>query len=454
MGPRLSAHVPGARIRHRPYAGYAAVNPTSHSVSGSSGNRASPAVDVSASQASVKAILYVQHYPDGGSVTGLLDLVRSLDRARFRPVVAFLSPNAFLGEFESLGVNVHVLTSRFTSAEPPPTPVRPVRKRRRSSSLRPVVARFLRRDWPAAKTLCSIIRSEHIHLVHANNDVLSNRDAVIASILTRTPLVVHVRWLHRYKRDASWALDVLLARRARQMIFMSHAIAGSCQTLHVPERRQIVLDDPFRPADYTVTGEAGSYDDLGIPAGAQVILHIGRIVPWKGQHVLIDAMAMVRDVQPHAVAVLIGAATDLQGSDYEQRLKQQVADLHLGDHVVFAGARRDIPAVLAMADVVVHSSTTPEPFGRVVVEAMAAGRPVVAADEGGVPEIIDDGRTGRLVAPRDPALLAEAILAVIGDPEGAAVMGRCAQQEILSRFSLGRHGTALAEIYDRILDGP
>jgi glycosyltransferase involved in cell wall biosynthesis len=400
----------------------------------------------------VRTVLYVQHYPDGGSITGLLDLVRSLDRTCVRPVVAFTTPNAFIGEFEDLGVPVHVLPGLGSpTTAPSGTPAsRPPRRR---SSFRRVVSRLVTRDWPAARALRSIVKEEHVDLIHANNDVLSNHNAVLASMLTRTPLVVHVRWLHSYRHDASWLLDVVLARRARRMIFMAEGIARSCRPLHVPARRQLVLDDPFDVTDYLADGDDDLRHELLLDPAQRVILHVGRLARWKGQEVLIDAMTKVLDASPDAIALLVGSSTDPDGAAYEQDLKRQVARLDLTDRVIFVGARRDVPSFLKLADVVVHSSTTPEPFGRVVVEAMAAGRPIVAADEGGVPEIIDAGRTGVLVKPRDPACLADALIAVLDDPEGAAAMGLRAQDEVRSRFSLERHGAALLGIYDLILDG-
>ncbi len=409
-------------------------------------------------------MLYVQHYPDGGSITGLLDLVRSLDRARIRPIVAFLTPNVFLAEFEALGVAVHVLTNPVGGApiaEPDPVELQragatPVRRRRWGagrSQLRPVLSRLVRRDWPAAKALRRIIRAEGVDLIHANNDVLSNRDAVIASVLTRTPLVVHVRWLHVYTHDASWALDFLLARRARRVIFMSRAIARSCRPLHIAAPRQVVLDDPFEPGDFAVDESPRLRTELGLDPSSRVVLHIARIVPWKGQHVLVEAMEEVLVTEPAAVAVFVGAPTDADGREYGERLRRMAAESGLEDRVVFAGVRRDVPALLALADVVVHSSTTAEPFGRVVVEAMASGRPIVAADEGGVPEIVEHGRTGLLIPPRDSHALAAALISLLADPASAAAIGRRAQAEVRRRFSLERHGDALARIYGEVL-GP
>ncbi|MGN6695248.1 MAG: glycosyltransferase, partial [Aquihabitans sp.] len=145
------------------------------------------------------------------------------------------------------------------------------------------------------------------------------------------------------------------------------------------------------------------------------------------------------------------AATDPQGDAYELVIRSAIAELGVADQVVFAGSRRDVADLLAISDIAVHSSTEPEPFGRVIVEAMAAGRPVIASDEGGVPEIIDDGVTGVLVRPGDVGALAAAIGGLLDDPEGAAAMGRRAATAANERFSAAAHATQIQAIYDDVL---
>ncbi len=191
-----------------------------------------------------RTVLYVQQYPDGGSITGLLDVVRGLDPDRYRPVVSFRTANAFVGEFEAAGAAVVVLDPSVPSAivqdptGPGPAPAG-------SSVWRREARRVLRRDLPSARRLREVIRRHHVDLVHANNEVVSNRDAILAAMATRRPVVVPVRGLHVYAPGPTLRIDRFLARRAARFFFMSHAVAKGCEELDIPADRQLVIDDPF-----------------------------------------------------------------------------------------------------------------------------------------------------------------------------------------------------------------
>lgn len=397
-----------------------------------------------------RTVLYVQQYPDGGSITGLLDLIRGLDRRRYRPVVSFRTPNAFIPEFEAAGVAVVVLdphpSLRGQDAGLPGPP------RVRSAPVRRELRRLLRRDLPSARRLRRVIRLHEVDIVHANNDVGSNRDAIVAAVASRRPVVVHVRWLHAYEADARFRIDALLSRRASRFFFMSRAIAQGYRDLAIPPTRQLVLDDPFHTADYDICAPPGLADELGLPVGSRVVLLVGRIVPWKGQDVFVRALADVANAEPDAVGLLVGAPTDAAGRRFRAELETLVAELGIADRVVFAGSRRDVPELIALSEVVVHCSTTPEPFGRVVVEAMSGGRPVIGADAGGVPEIIEPGATGILVPPADRQALGAAIAGLLADPVSAAAMGARARVAATNRFSIEAPADVVQATYDEVLD--
>lgn len=397
-------------------------------------------------------MLFVQHYRDGGSITGLLDLVRGLDPARYRPVVTFRDPNAFVAEFEAIGVPVVILggSDPEDPAEPGPPP--PAGRRRRP--WRREIRRLVRRDLPHARALRAVMREHRVDLVHANNDVASNRDAIVAAALGRRPVVVHMRWLPDYHEPSRRKIDRLLARRVDRLICMSHAIERASAPLGVPATRRLVLDDPFDTSDYRRPASPAVRASLGLADGDRAVVLLARIIPWKGQDVLLRALPAVLADHPDAVAVLVGEATDDKGRRYRAELEALVAELGIGGRVRFAGARRDVADVLAAAEVVVHCSTTPEPFGRVVVEAMAAGRPVIAADAGGVPEIVDAERTGLLVAPGDPEALAAAVGRLLDDPEATAELGRRAGEAVAARFTIDGPALAVQALYDELLGVP
>jgi glycosyltransferase involved in cell wall biosynthesis len=166
---------------------------------------------------------------------------------------------------------------------------------------------------------------------------------------------------------------------------------------------------------------------------APVIGLFGRLNRWKGQHVLLRALAKLPDVQ----AIIVGAALfDYDG--YEAELRELAHSEGLADRVHFTGFVEDVPNIMAGVDVVVHASTHPEPFGRVVVEGMLAGRPVVATRGGGVDEIVSDGETGLLVPPDDPPALAAAILRLLSEPAFAERIAQSGLDTARKRFSIER----------------
>jgi glycosyltransferase involved in cell wall biosynthesis len=130
-----------------------------------------------------------------------------------------------------------------------------------------------------------------------------------------------------------------------------------------------------------------------------------RLAPWKGQHVLLDALADV----PGVHALLVGDALFAGDRPYAKSLQSQARGLGIADRVHFLGFRSDIPALMRAVDIVAHTSTAPEPFGRVIVEGLLAGRPVIATRAGGASEILNHGETGYLVPPGDAQVLADVL---------------------------------------------
>jgi glycosyltransferase involved in cell wall biosynthesis len=169
--------------------------------------------------------------------------------------------------------------------------------------------------------------------------------------------------------------------------------------------------------------------ELGV-GEVPVVGVFSRLAPWKGQHVLIEALPQL----PGVHALFVGSA--LFGEDaYEDELHRLVEGMGVSDRAHFLGFRREVPLLMACCDVVAHTSIAPEPFGRVIIEAMAAGRPVVATQAGGALEIITDRETGRLVAPGDPTALATAVQAVLCEPEKGKLV-RAANDHVRETFSV------------------
>jgi glycosyltransferase involved in cell wall biosynthesis len=174
---------------------------------------------------------------------------------------------------------------------------------------------------------------------------------------------------------------------------------------------------------------------------------VGRVTEWKGQHVFLEAVAQAFRSRP-VEAVVIGAP--LFGEDaYADRIRRQAAELD--GAVTFRGFVDDVPSELAQLDLLVHASIIPEPFGQVVLEGMAAGLPVAAANAGGPAEVIDDGIDGLLYPPGDADALADRLQLLAGDRELRLRLGRAAR-ESAAEFSPQSVAAKVLGVYRNALD--
>ncbi|MGF6596921.1 glycosyltransferase involved in cell wall biosynthesis [Paraburkholderia sp. GAS448] len=339
-----------------------------------------------------------------------------------RREVLLLSDGPFRHRLESLGVEVHLALEDGVSK---------IRKE------------GVRLSWLG--TLPGIVRQVRAIARHAEEfEVLflnTQKALVLGALgkpLHRKPVIWHlhdimspghfgpmqrllVKWLTRY------AVDGIIAN--------SHASAASLVALTdcSPESVPVVHNGvDVREFDAVDAGDLGALRRrLGLPEGVYLAGLFGRLAPWKGQHIALEALAQMQDVH----LVLVGSA--LFGEQrYAESLHRQAARLGVADRVHFAGFRDDMPAWMKAVDVILHTSTEAEPFGRVIIEGMAAGRPVIAAAAGGVVEIVRHRENGWLVEPGMPALLAEAIETLRAAPELAQRIADQALNDVMRYFSL------------------
>jgi glycosyltransferase involved in cell wall biosynthesis len=180
---------------------------------------------------------------------------------------------------------------------------------------------------------------------------------------------------------------------------------------------------------------------------------IAHLTPWKGHELFLDiARAVLNSLGEARFVVVGGSVYDTDGhAGYARTLARRAAALGLSDCVTFLGARHDIPEILAALDVLVHCPTAPEPLGRVLGEAMAVGRPVVAARCGGIPEIVDDGVTGFLVAPGDVRAFASAVIRLLADRALCDRLGEAGRGRVEEQFAVDAHVTAVLDTYRALL---
>jgi sugar transferase (PEP-CTERM/EpsH1 system associated) len=207
----------------------------------------------------------------------------------------------------------------------------------------------------------------------------------------------------------------------------------------VPKSKVRIIDNGIDIDRFRERGDPGALRrSLGISPDSPVIGSIGRLVDVKRQDVLIRAFAEVRRAAPDAHLVLVG------GGPLEDELKALADRLDLETCVHIVGHQAEAWKFLYIMNCFALTSRS-EGMPQAVLEAAIAGLPIVATRVGGLPELIDDGRTGILIEPNDPEVLTQALLAVLGDPDAARQMGHAARQRVESRFHVRR----MAEVYHR-----
>ncbi|MBI5362916.1 MAG: glycosyltransferase [Planctomycetes bacterium] len=207
---------------------------------------------------------------------------------------------------------------------------------------------------------------------------------------------------------------------------------------------------PFEAAaDAAPEVRAATRAELGLPADAVVFVCVARFAPQKALGDLLAGFSRARAARPGRELRLVLVGDDPFG-DGRKRAEARAAELQLGESVLFAGIRRDVPRVLAACDVFTMTSLW-EGLGLVFLEAMACRLPVLATRVSAVPEVVEDGRTGVLVPPSDPEAVAKAMLLLARDPARRAELGRNGARVVRDRFGLDRMIDATLDVYRAVL---
>lgn len=363
---------------------------------------------------SVIPILCIANFADrvGGGEESLLGLVGQLDRRRFLPVVLVPGEGELAEELRARGVAVEVLALGVIRPRTLPA--------------------VLRRAW----MLRRMVRARQIRLVHAQG----TRGALYAGLaLWRTgiPLIWHVRIVDR----DPW-LDAMLMRWSTAVIANSRATADRFARYEESPRKVEVIYNGLDFAQYSRESVPAAPSSFGIPGGHPVVTFAGRLEHGKGPDLFIEAAGLIHQKRPDVYFLVVGDGPlrpVLHARANEKRLP-----------AVFVGRQADLRTALGVSSVLAVPSRQ-EAFGRVLIEAMALGVPVVASRVGGIPEVCTDGRTALLVPAEDPRALADAVVRTLEDRAGTAVRVHAAAEDVRSKFSLADHAGQVCRLYERVL---
>ncbi len=378
-------------------------------------------------------VLFLDHVGVlGGAELSLLDIAEAW---RNHSTVLLLADGPFRVRLLEAGVDVEVL----------PTSNHMLKIRRESKLPSPRgVSAVMAAVWSVAR------RAREHDVLYANSQK-AFVIAALAGVISVRPVIWHLRdilsQVHFSAANISFAV-ALANRIAKRVVANSRVTAATFVASGGKASRVRVVHNgvdhlPFDRVTAEHTRELR--DELRL-ADSFVVGVFGRLHSWKGQHVAIEAMSLV--ARMHLIIVgeaLFGEQT------YKEGLRQQVQTLGLEDRVHFLGFRRDVPALMRAVDVIAHTSVAPEPFGRVVVEGMLSGRAVVAAEDGGVLEILQPGVTGMLVPPGDAAALAQALTDLASDPDLRRALGRAGRDHARRAFSKQAMLAGVAAQIDEVL---
>jgi len=305
--------------------------------------------------------------------------------------------------------------------------------------------------WRNAARLEALIRAEHVTIVHARSRAPA-WSAWLACQRTGAHFVTTYHGTYSEEFPLKRRYNEVMAR-GEIVIAASHFIKDLIIARYgtAPDRIRVIprgVDRAvFDPRNIVPDRLARLARTWRLPEGVPTVVLPGRVTQWKGHAVLLEAIALMQ--HQDVCCVLVGSA---QGRErYAASLVQQAERLGIGGRVRLVGHCDDMKTALMLSDVVVHASTEPEAFGRVVIEAQAMGRPVIAADLGGPVETVVEGITGWRVKPGDPGALAAAIDHVLRlDAGELRALGERARASVPT---LDAMCDATLDVYEAVLTG-
>lgn len=366
-------------------------------------------------------ILYVSPFGHmGGGEMSVLTIINNLDRSRFRPFIISYEDGPFIKRARESGIDVTVIKRGGPFSE---------------VSVISGIARF--------------IKDKDINLVHVNS--LDIRAGIAAS-LSGVPYLGHLRVIYPF----TWR-DRLFVRMSAATAAVSEAVVSIfCSGDKSIGDKFVVMPNMVDISSGTQPAPIRS--EFNIPADAKLIGMAGRIDPMKGHVLFIEAASIIRKSEPRSKFLVIGKAGNSAEEAYLKGLKDSVKKAGLEDVFVFTGFRPDILKVMASLDVLVVPSRMlrtaggiiSEGFGRVAIEGMAAGVPVVSTKVGGLPEIIEDGVCGLLVEPDDPEAMARAVVRILNDPANRSSLVSAAKKRFGDMYSV-RAIARIENTYERLI---
>ncbi len=360
----------------------------------------------------------------------MYNLIKNMDQKKFEFTTGFYENNSYIEKYNSIGVDVEIL---------PREPVRDgnvlIRKIRNWYSL----------EHKFKKYLLKYFRVKQFDIIVINNSIFPTLSIAHVCKSENIPLIVYERGLAIYHRKhirASSGIDLSIpvSNFIKQNLLNYQFCASHIERVY----------DGLDASKFRVSHNPAEIKKaLNIPVESRVVGIIGNVRPWKGQTYFVEAFKELTN-QYHNLYGLIVGGWGGEEMDFKKKLQDNIRKSGIEKRLFFLGYREDVFEILSILDVCVHASTKPEPFGMVILEAMAAGTPVVATNIGGPVEILNSGECGILVAPKSSHTIAEACSKYLDDPKFRKKLVDNAYTRLMNHFHINGTVEKTAALFEKV----
>lgn len=396
-----------------------------------------------------KKLLFCESNIDGtigGSFYSLFYLVDGLDKSKYDPVVVFYQEHSLLPLFQEAGIKTEIFSL------PKPIHISLFSKGAFSIFRGPVktlqsAINFYRFFIRQSLRYRKYITKNKIELVHLNNTILRNHNWMLAAKLSGIKCVTHERGVNNHFPY----LARFFARHIDAIVCISGAVEDNLKKQGMDSGQLVKIFNGIDPDCVIVEKKRSEIlATYNIPESSSVIGIVGNIRGWKGQEVVVRAVARIKEKYPDIRCLIVGDYSENE-RDYYDSLKTIIDELEITENIIFTGYQSNVASFMNAMEIVIHASILPEPFGRVLIEAMALSKPLIGSSEGAVPEIVVKGETGEMFKSGDDNELACSVISLLNDPEKRKKMGENGRIRLNNEFHIKRNVELTQEMYQRLL---
>lgn len=394
----------------------------------------------------VKVMILDNTFTFGGAITSLSNMLRAVDENKVRPILVSGQPKNYLENnfnctFYHFGPKLLWVNDRIYRRVLS-IPIFRFRVCRMIINFLRYIYWFFFVTLPEAFKYYKIGRNHRIDVIHINNIMDSQLAGILSAILLKIPCIAHLRdfeEIHPITRMYASLIDHHVA--------ISNTIRNNLLQLGVPHNRISLVHDAVDLNEFNCEIDCQYlYDTFPQSNNRPRFGLFGRVVDWKGVREFIYATYFVSKKLPNALGFIVGGCSDGEQS-FMDEMVQLIEKLGLSKNIIFTGYRSDIPAMMKFMDIVVHASKRAEPFGMVIIEAMAMAKPIIATKAGGPLDIVVEGKTGFLINIGDIAALIYKICYLLERSDLREKMGKAGLMRVKENFSSRRYARQMEAIY-------